>query len=181
MAPKFWYLYWRYISSLSTVQYSAKLRNFKNFYLTTQVIVASENDLFHVNPDVKQQQWCKFSLNTGVLLNYCTRIKHIEMVVCLINKKCLCNINKRGAVTHLYIKSIFIIKAKQTVIFRTEIELNVWPPAHKSVNNLNIGHIEFKQIYIKWDIFKKPWWLYEILWVTPKCSQFRCQASILHF
>ena len=87
MAPKFWYLYWIYISSLSTVQYSAKLRNFKISYLMTQIIVASNSDLFHVNPDVKQQQWCKFSLNTGVLLNYCTQIKHIEMVVCLINKK----------------------------------------------------------------------------------------------
>ena len=155
MAPKFWYLYWRYISSLSTIQYSAKLRNFKSFYLTTQIIVASNSDLFHVNPDVKQQQWCKFSLNTGVLLNYCTQIKHIEMVVCLINKKCRCNINKRGAVTHLYIKSIFIIKAKQTVNVRTNCYCSYrdWTqcltPAHKSVNNLNIGNIKFKQIYIK--------------------------------
>ena len=75
------------ISSLSTVQYSAKLRNFKSFYLTTQIIVASNSDLFHVNPDVKQQQWCKFSLNFGVLLNYYTWIKNIEMVICLINQE----------------------------------------------------------------------------------------------
>ena len=127
MVPKFRSLYWRYISSLSTVQYSAKLRNFKSFYLTTQITVAGNSELFHVNPDVKQQQWCKFSLNIGVLLNYCTRIKHIEMVVCLINKKCRCNINKRGAVTHIYIQSIFTVKAKQTVIVCTEIELNVLP------------------------------------------------------
>ena len=67
MAPKFWYLYSRYISSLSTVQYSAKLRNFKSFYLTTQIIVASNSELFHINRDMKQQQWCKFSLNFDVL------------------------------------------------------------------------------------------------------------------
>ena len=132
---------------------------------------------------MKRWQWCKFSLNFGVLLNYYTWIKNIEMVTCLIKQEIIhwWNINKCGAIIHLFIKSSFIIEAKQYIIFRTEIELSVWPPTHKSVNNLNIGHMEFKQIYIKWCMFKKPWWLYEILWVTPKCSQFRCQVSKLHF
>ena len=135
MAPKFRSLYWRYISSLSTIQYSAKLRNFKSFYLTTQIIVASNSDLFHVNPDVKQQQWCKFSLNTGVLLNYCTRIKHIEMVVCLINKKNL----SIGAISIsmelllIYSLNQFLLLRLNKLLFFVQIFNSMFDPQHISL------------------------------------------------